>query len=119
MAKFVENPAFRRQFEDRFVAPIVEKATDKLSSQFDMTMNSNIFYWDRATRRTNGEIARSPRNVKDTGKLINSKVVNRISRKRWEIAWLAEYAVFVLLGGVSRADGTETPGMNWIEKTLE
>jgi hypothetical protein len=119
MAKFIKNPVFRRNFEERTIAPALAKTVSELSAIFRNVIDSAIFFWPNETRRRNQKVVGSPRDIVDTGRFRDSQAINKISLKRFEIYWAASYSVLILLGGVSRADGTETPGRDWISEGID
>lgn len=89
-----------------------------LDTEFTATFNDPIFRWPRATVRSTGEIAGSPRNIVDTGKLRDSQtvVINQLYAR---FTWSAkngegqDYAAKVLLGSPGK------PGRDWIRATLD
>jgi hypothetical protein len=118
LAKFVKTPTFRRKFEEQAIAPLVDRLTDNLLDVFREAFDAIAYDWDRPTVRSNGQIVTSPRSNVDTGGLRDSAVKKKVSRLRYEIAWIKPYAVLSLLGGVRRSDGSETPPKDWIEVGL-
>lgn len=118
MARFAPNPNFRRRMEQDVFAYAIAEATEALSKSFDQVMNDSIWFWPNQTTRSTGEVVTSPRNIRDTGYLINSKVVNQVSALRWVVAWQASYAVIVLLGFQGVA-GNSMPGRDWVSAGID
>jgi phage gpG-like protein len=118
MARFIENPQFRQLLEQKLA-----KALEKTIAEFEVALRESIeasvYYWDRITVRTGGRVVSTPRDIKDTGSLLASQVTKRIGLLTFAIGWEVAYAAIVYLGGMKRADGTETPERRWAEVALD
>lgn len=99
-----------------------DATVDKQSDAFDEALSSEEYPWPRPTKRRNREIARSPRDIVDTGKLLESKVVARSSSQMAaEFSWGNEevnYAAAVH-NGCTLKSGTELPARPWTERAVE
>lgn len=91
---------------------IFDRHVATLSKEFRVTFNSEIFDWPRMTLRSTGEIAGSPRNIVDTGRLRDSQtLVTAPMYAKW--IWSERYAHHVLMGT------TKMPGRDWIKATFD
>jgi hypothetical protein len=55
------------------VLELFEEDMERLNEMFTMAIESDLYPWDGITRRQNGELAGSPRNIVDTGELRDSQ----------------------------------------------
>ena len=117
MAKFVANPRFRSEI-DRVAADALDQLVNDLVDVFKEAFDDITYYWDSPTLRKSGEVATSPRSNVDSGELRDSIATKQVSKTGYEIAWIKPYAIFSLLGGVNRADGSVTPPKPWIDVGL-
>jgi hypothetical protein len=102
----------------RWFIPAFEAVIQELITAFDDAMDDEIWQWDRATIRSRGNRVTSPRSITDTGELKRSLVVVKVADLSARLIYQASYAALVLLGGVSRADGSVTPARDWISEGL-
>lgn len=105
----------------RWFIPAFDAVIDELIAAFDEAMDSEIWNWDRPTRRranpSPGAIVTSPRSITDTGDLRESLVTVKVRELYYQFVWQAAHAAIVLLGK-RRADGTNQPGRDWISEGL-
>lgn len=113
-----KNKDIGRKLVEKILIPAFEKTVENAFLEFRVTIESEIFYWDRITRRTNGDIVYTPRDIVDTGTFLNSQYIEKDSPTRYIIGWRAEYASTILTGQ-DRSDGTRMPGRNWVAKTFD
>lgn len=106
------------QMVARWFVPALESVIDQLTAALDAAFDDDIWQWDRETVRKNGQTVGSPRDLIDQGTLKNSLVVMQVSARYWRFVWESGHAATVLLGGISRADGSRTPTRNWIDYVL-
>lgn len=100
------------------IAESFEATVDAYTEQCKVELESDKWDWPRMTHRQNGELVGSPRNVKDSGDLINSQQEPEyLDDNTAVIEWTAEHAKKVLLGEVE--NGILKPGRNWIESALD
>lgn len=104
---------------------------DVLGPQLQNEIANPQFDWPRATRRKNGRVVTTPRDIVDTGQFIDSQTEPRVSETdtgvQMQIGWTAPYAAEIFKGseggGFISYRGAETvgdqPGRNWIKPALE
>ena len=94
------------------------------SKEIDQNLDHQFFdskwEWPRLTRRRSGQLVGSPRNIIDTGELLNSKqgptpVGGGKIGRRW--FWNTPYASLVKNGYISRT-GEVVPARDWILAAL-
>lgn len=100
-----------------------ERAMDWADKDFDQQMTSEKWLWenkspDNRTRRKNGEIVTSPRDIVDTGALLQSKRRQQIGKSITEFIWEDEVAELVHDGGKAKGGGAY-PARPWTQPTLE
>ena len=96
-----------------------ERAMDWADQGFDQQMASEKWEWNsNQTRRKNGEIVGSPRDIVDTGDLLQSKQRRQISRSITEFTWEDDVAELVHDGGTTK-NGGAYPARPWTEPTLD
>jgi hypothetical protein len=96
-----------------------ERVMDWADADFDQQMTSEKWKWnDNQTRRKNGQIVGSPRDIVDTGDLLQSKQRNIISRNVTEFIWTDDVAEAVHDGARSKS-GESLPARPWTEPTLD
>jgi hypothetical protein len=99
-----------------------ERAMDWADKDFDQQMTSEKWLWENKdaenrTRRKNGEIVGSPRDIVDTGALLQSKQRQQIGKSITEFVWEDDIAELVHDGGRTKAGGAY-PARPWTEPTL-
>lgn len=83
------------------------------SEAFDRAITAEVYPWPNTTVRVNGDTVVSPRDLVDTGELLNSKVIARDSSENAaEFSWEAQHALYVHQG-VTLLSGAELPGRDW------
>ena len=99
-----------------------------LPTVLNEAMEAPVWSWPGATHRRSGELAGSPRNIVDTGKLRGSLKVSAKflkTRTTFNIAYSAPYAKFVHDGGYMvpygdrRRSTVYLPGRPWITAALQ
>ena len=96
-----------------------ERAMDWADQDFDQQMASEKWQWnENQTRRKNGEIVSSPRDIVDTGDLLQSKQRRQVSRSITEFVWEDDVAELVHDGGRTKTGGAY-PARPWTEPTLD
>lgn len=101
------------------VARAFDQTVDALSESFDDAITDDRYPWPRETQRRNGETVSSPRDIVDTGELLESKVISRSSTENAaEFEWTAPHAIHAH-EGATLASGTELPARPWTEVGLE
>jgi len=99
-----------------------EMAMDWADADFDQQMASSKWplteAWPNTTRRKNGEVVSSPRDIIDTGALLQSKKRDPVSSSITEFIWEDEVAEGVH-DGMAAKNGTKLPARPWTEPTLD
>jgi hypothetical protein len=99
-----------------------EGAMDWADKDFDQQMASEKWPltgdWPNVTRRKNGEVVSSPRDIIDTGALLQSKKRDPISSSITEFTWEDDVAQGVHDGMVAKS-GKRLPARPWTEPTLD
>ena len=99
-----------------------ERAMDWADKDFDQQMGSEKWPlsgdWPNTTRRKNGQIVDSPRDIVDTGALLQSKRREQISNSVVDFIWEDNVAEGVHDGMVTKR-GRRLPARPWTEPTLE
>lgn len=113
--------------------PIIIRAYgDVLDPQLKAEIKAVQYDWPRKTRRRNGTVVGSPRDIVDTGRFLRSQRRDYPNATTLRFTWDATsdrgfmYAGLILQGYVltgTRADGTSistpVPGRNWIKPALD
>jgi len=99
-----------------------EGAMDWADKDFDQQMASEKWplteAWPSSTRRKNGEVVGSPRDIIDTGALLQSKKRDAISSSITEFIWQDDVAEGVH-DGMATKRGNRLPARPWTEPTLD
>lgn len=96
-----------------------ERAMDWADQDFDQQMISEKWRWnENQTRRKNGEIVGSPRDIVDTSDLLQSKQRRQISKSVTDFVWEDDVAELVHDGGTTK-NGGAYPARAWTEPTLD
>jgi len=96
-----------------------ERAMDWADKDFDQQMVSEKWKWnENETRRKNGETVGSPRDIIDTGDLLQSKQRVQIGKSITEFTWQDDVAELVHDGGTMKIGGVY-PARPWTQPTLE
>jgi hypothetical protein len=84
---------------------LFEEDMERLNEMFQMAIESDLYPWSGLTRRQNGEIAGSPRNIVDTGELRDSQTF-KVQGNKATFEWKDEKAERV------------RNGRDWVNLTL-
>jgi len=99
-----------------------QRAMDWADADFDQQMASEKWEWsnenNNQTRRKNGELVGSPRDIIDTGALLQSKRREQINRNTVEFIWDDPVAGGVHDGMVTKL-GKRLRARPWTEPTLD
>lgn len=98
-------------------------AMDWADQDFDQQMASEKWQWENSdpqnrTRRKNGQIVGSPRDIIDTGDLLQSKRRVQVNKSTVDFVWDDEVAELVHDGGVAKGGGAYL-ARPWTEPTLD
>ena len=96
-----------------------DRAMDWADADFDQQMASEKWQWnENTTRRKNGETVGSPRDIIDTGALLQSKERKTISSAVTEFVWTDDAAEAVH-DGMKTKSGKSLPARPWTQPTLD
>lgn len=96
-----------------------ERAMDWADQDFDQQMASEQWRWnENQTRRKNGETVGSPRDIIDTGDLLQSKERVQVGKSIVEFTWQDDVAELVHDGGTLK-NGGAYPARPWTRPTLD
>lgn len=96
-----------------------------LDKQLKEDIQTAQFSWPRDTKRRNGSIASSPRDIVDTRTFLRSQSRDRPTATQLRFTWSAPYAPLIFTGYVTGSrkeggrSGTVVPGRNWIKPALD
>ena len=84
-----------------------------LDRQFKAEISAPKWGWPGSTKRKNGQVVSSPRDIVDEGDLLASQQVNiAVFAAEWE--WAVQYSAIVHQG-----NGTNVPARPWTETALQ
>lgn len=98
-----------------------ERAMDWADADFDRQMTLEQWKWkgpDGRTRRKNGQVVTEPRDIVDTGALLQSKKREAISSSITEFSWEDPIAGAVH-DGMTLKGGGNNPARPWTEPTMQ
>ena len=88
------------------------RTCDRFGDALNTSIEADIYEWDNITYRKSGEIVGSPRNVRDTGYLQDSRYdVSSVNYRKY--VYPADYAVEALESHLT------SDGDNWIDVAIE
>jgi hypothetical protein len=88
-------------------------AADATATALELT----VYPYPRATVRSTGQIATSPRNIVDSGDLKNSQYFARVDIQTYAIGYTAGHAIAVRFGETTKS-GTHKPGRDWFSVAI-
>jgi hypothetical protein len=106
------------------VPTILTRYGDVMDKQLKEEIQTVQFDWPRKTRRRNGTVVGSPRDIVDTGNFLRSQRRNFDGRTTLTFTWDAKsddgymYAGGILTGYTTNR-GTVVPARNWIKPALD
>ena len=96
-----------------------QRAMDWADKDFDQQMASSKWDWnENQTRRKNGQLVGSPRDIIDTGDLLQSKERVQVNRSTVDFIWKDDVAELVHDGGTTK-NGGAYPARPWTEPVLD
>ncbi len=98
---------------NRAIRQAADATVERLSHAYDEALTDEVWEWDGTTYRRNGDVVDSPRDVVDTGKLFDSKVIRRRGDEA-QFEWTADHAAIVHDGATTR-DGKAIPARPWTD----
>jgi hypothetical protein len=90
---------------------------DEIETANRTAIQSWRYQWPRSTQRQNGELVGSPRDIVDTGKLLENQYVDRQSSETFELGWNVDYAAQVHEGTTSKS-GVHYPARRWTQEAI-
>lgn len=102
------------------VANILTEYGEVMDKRLKEQIQASQYTWPGETKRKNGQIVGSPRNIVDTGRFLASQRRERPSATTLLFTWNTPYAATILTGYTTK-NGTLIPGTdrNWIKPALE
>jgi len=114
-----------QDFESNFMAIIINRLAQQISTSLNNSMDLGIWEWRGSTKRSNGSVVSSPRNIVDTGALKASLFIQSDAPDHVSGFYDSPYAKLVHYGGYitpynnSSAQATYIPGRPWIKAALK
>lgn len=106
-----------KQKINRILSKAFTEAVEQLVIDSQSTIADDRWEWPRQTKRRNGDVVGSPRDIVDTAQLFDSLVVSQQGNKA-ELTWEAPYAVIAHEGATTK-NGTEIPARRWVDATIQ
>lgn len=104
---------------DRAAARAFRKTVNQVESELTRAFDKPVWDWDGQTQRRNGEVAGSPRNIVDSGKLRDSQQPAQYTGPlNAQVVWTAPHAPAVFLGAVYRTRQYSLPARNLPRRVL-
>lgn len=89
-----------------------------IDQQFKEEIKTVQFGWPGPTKRKNGQVVGSPRDIVDLGGFLRSQRRDRPSATELRFTWNVPYASLILTGYKTKS-GSVWPPRNWIKPALE
>tara|TARA_Y100000004_G_scaffold3773_1_gene4512 strand:+ start:10254 stop:10676 length:423 start_codon:yes stop_codon:yes gene_type:complete len=85
------------------VKTLLQQYSPVIGQQFQTEIKTSQFKWPGVTKRKNGEIARSPRDIVDLGNFLRSQTPGKVTGNKksgyaLSFTWTAPYALAIYLG---------------------
>jgi hypothetical protein len=94
-----------------------EDTTRVVEVALDQALEDPVYFWDRVTKRRNGQTVATPRNINDLEILAKSAYNAAISNSEHEYGYTAPHALTVH-NGKRRIDGTVMPARPWTQHAI-
>jgi hypothetical protein len=107
------------------VPTIIRAYGDVMDKQLKEEIKAVQYDWPRKTRRRNGTVVASPRDIVDTGRFLRSQRRDYPDATTLRFTWDARsdrgfmYAGLILTGGTIGPRSTPIPPRNWIKRALD
>ena len=98
-------------------AAIVEAYGQALEQQLQEEIKTIQFDWPRETKRKNGQMVTSPRDIVDLGGFLRSQELQNTGQTSRRFVWNAPYAS-TIFSGYTTNRGTPVPGRDWMTPAL-
>jgi hypothetical protein len=80
-----------------------DATADELNNELRLAFDDPIWNWSGVTKRRNGEVVASPRDILDTTTLRDSQALQRINDFAVRYTWSAQYAASVFAGSETKS----------------
>jgi hypothetical protein len=114
----IVNPSATKQAIQRILERALADYCEELALQFRQLIESPIFDWPNTTRRRNGQVVRSPRDIVDRGDFRDSQRLEYPNPALARFVWDIRYAIYVFYGWTT-VSGTTLPGRDFISPAIE
>ncbi|MGL4617854.1 MAG: hypothetical protein ACRCZS_02170 [Chroococcidiopsis sp.] len=101
---------------DRTLTNAYHATVEAIHDEAIRQIEEPLWRWGRYTKRKNGTIVGSPRNIKDTGELLRAQTLEYNSNDSVDLVNTADHAIAVALG--HRSGKTTVPGRNWMRAAV-
>lgn len=101
----------------RRVASLLELYRPVLREQLKQEIRKPQYSWPRATKRRNGTIVTSPRNIVDTGAFVNSQTDFFLDPRKLLFTW-GGFGGPVTYAGIILRGKSNYPSRDWITKAI-
>ena len=111
------NPQATKAAIERILIDALDATVADLAVAFRGLIESAVYAWPNETRRANGQIVTSPRDIVDLGTFRDSQRTERLSRAVFQFVWDVQYAIYIYYGYRTRS-GQQLPGRDWISPAV-
>lgn len=94
-----------------------DETADEIESANREAIQSKRYDWPRATRRQNGQVVTTPRDIVDTAALLESQSLERNSNDTYQLSWGVDYAAKVHEGETLK-NGQTRPARRWTQEAI-
>jgi len=118
MATRITDPDATLRALENIMVGAAEVVVPEFDTALTQALSDRAYQWPGQTRRQNGQVVGSPRDIIDTGELDSSQSLTRESRTAWRWRWTAPHALIVHEGATLR-NGTELPARRWTRRAVQ
>lgn len=93
------------------------ETVDEIENANREAIQDDRYPWPRKTRRSDGSIADSPRDIVDTAHLLESQSLSRTDADTYRLSWGADYAAIVH-EGETLPSGQTRPARRWTQEAI-
>jgi hypothetical protein len=108
----LQNVKINKARVKKLVEPYFKEEVLNLKKEFQKTIKTSTFMWDKETKRKDGTVVYSPRNIYDLGGFYNSLEIVWINPTSAVFVWNVPYAKTIMFGT------NKTRGRDWISFTM-
>lgn len=113
----IVNPAATVRAIEAILLDAAAPVVAGLDSAFAEKISSPDYQWPGPTRRSDGRVVNSPRDIIDTGAFDSSQQLTRPARGVWLWLWAVPYALVIHEGATLR-NGGEYPARPWTKRAV-